>query len=88
MELYLGISLPNFIVVCHRATDALRWIENKSNFESIKAHFDSTSRFARLQRIHTRVAGRMLYIRWGGESCCRTVLFYWTLFVGIGCPGV
>merc|ERR1719495_1815439 len=51
-----------------RATDALRWIENKSNFESIKAHFDSTSRFARLQRIHTRVAGRQLYIRFVARS--------------------
>ena len=47
----------------YRATDALRWIEDKSNFDSIKHHFDSTSRFARLQRIHTRVAGRQLYIR-------------------------
>jgi len=51
-----------------RATDALRWMENKSNFESIKAHFDSTSRFARLQRIHTRVAGRQLYIRFVARS--------------------
>jgi len=51
-----------------RATDALRWMENKNNFESIKAHFDSTSRFARLQRIHTRVAGRQLYIRFVARS--------------------
>jgi len=51
-----------------RATDAMKWMENKSNFESIKAHFDSTSRFARLQRLHVRVAGRMLYIRFVARS--------------------
>jgi len=58
------VRFPSMI----RATDALRWMENKSNFESIKAHFDSTSRFARLQKIHTRVAGRQLYIRFVARS--------------------
>jgi len=51
-----------------RATTAMKWMDNKSNFESIKAHFDSTSRFARLQRLHVRVAGRMLYIRFVAKS--------------------
>jgi len=51
-----------------RATDAMKWMENRSNFESIKTHFDSTSRFARLQRLHVRVAGRMLYIRFVAKS--------------------
>jgi len=51
-----------------RATDAMNWMENRTNFESIKAHFDSTSRFARLQRLHVRVAGRMLYIRFVARS--------------------
>jgi hydroxymethylglutaryl-CoA reductase (NADPH) len=70
-----------------RATDALRWIENKNNFESIKAHFDSTSRFARLMRIHTRVAGRQLYIRFvkiqfsTNTKIQRTQLTFWSRFV-------
>jgi len=51
-----------------RATDAMNWMDKRSNFESIKAHFDSTSRFARLQRLHVRVAGRMLYIRFVAKS--------------------
>merc|ERR1711881_520564 len=51
-----------------RATTAMKWMDNKSNFESIKAHFDSTSRFARLQRLHVRIAGRMLYIRFVAKS--------------------
>jgi len=58
------VRFPSMI----RATDALRWIEDKNNFDSIKHHFDSTSRFARLQRIHTRVAGRQLYIRFVARS--------------------
>jgi len=51
-----------------RATTAMKWMDNRSNFESIKTHFDSTSRFARLQRLHVRVAGRMLYIRFVAKS--------------------
>ena len=47
-----------------RATEAKEWMGDRNNFESIKQHFDSTSRFARLQRLHTRIAGRMLYIRY------------------------
>jgi len=58
------VRFPNMT----RAVDALKWIENKNNFESIKDHFDSTSRFARLQRIHTRIAGRQLYIRFVAKS--------------------
>merc|ERR1719486_596750 len=51
-----------------RATTAMKWMDNQNNFESIKQHFDSTSRFARLQRLHTRIAGRMLYIRFVARS--------------------
>ena len=42
--------------------------ENKSNFEVVKTNFDSTSRFARLQRLHIRIAGRLLYIRFVARS--------------------
>jgi len=51
-----------------RATEAKEWMGDKNNFESIKQHFDSTSRFARLQRLHTRIAGRLLYIRFVAKS--------------------
>merc|ERR1719323_391315 len=54
--------------VTTRATEAKEWMGDKNNFESIKQHFDSTSRFARLQRLHTRIAGRMLYIRFVAKS--------------------
>jgi len=46
-----------------RAACALKWMEDRNNFKSIKEHFDSTSRFARLQKLHIRIAGRQLYIR-------------------------
>jgi len=51
-----------------RATEAKEWMDDRNNFEAIKQHFDSTSRFARLQRLHTRIAGRMLYIRFVAKS--------------------
>lgn len=45
------------------AADAMEWLNVPQNFELIKSVFDSTSRFARLQKIHPRVAGRYLYVR-------------------------
>ena len=49
--------------IAMRAAEAMRWLQKEENFFTIKEAFDSTSRFARLQRIHPRVAGRYLYIR-------------------------
>jgi len=46
-----------------RAACALKWLEEPNNFKIIKEHFDSTSRFARLKKLHIRIAGRQLYIR-------------------------
>jgi len=51
-----------------RATEVMRWLEDKPNYESVKKHFDSTSRFARLQRLHMRLAGRQLFIRFVAKS--------------------
>lgn len=51
-----------------RATEAMNWMEEKNNYAAIKTNFDSTSRFARLQRLHVRIAGRMLYIRFVAKS--------------------
>lgn len=51
-----------------RAAEAMKWLQNDLNFQTIKHVFDSTSRFARLQRIHPRVAGRYLYVRFIGST--------------------
>ncbi|KAJ1993410.1 3-hydroxy-3-methylglutaryl-coenzyme A (HMG-CoA) reductase isozyme [Dimargaris cristalligena] len=40
-----------------------KWLESPEGFAEVKAHFDSTSRFARLQRLKVAIAGRMLFIR-------------------------
>ncbi|KAI9187950.1 3-hydroxy-3-methylglutaryl-coenzyme A (HMG-CoA) reductase isozyme [Blastocladiella emersonii ATCC 22665] len=39
------------------------WIESDAGFAAVKAAFDSTSRFARLQRVMCALAGRLLYVR-------------------------
>jgi hydroxymethylglutaryl-CoA reductase (NADPH) len=41
----------------------MQWMQTPQNFEAIKESFDSSSRFARLSKIHIRVAGRLLFIR-------------------------
>ncbi|XP_017768371.1 PREDICTED: 3-hydroxy-3-methylglutaryl-coenzyme A reductase-like [Nicrophorus vespilloides] len=49
-----------------KATETLTWIE--SNFDSIKVKFDGTSRFARLTKIHPRLFGRLLFIRFVAKT--------------------
>lgn len=39
----------------------MQWIQD--NFDGIKEQFDSSSRFARLQRVTLKIAGRLLFIR-------------------------
>ncbi|CAG2104702.1 unnamed protein product, partial [Medioppia subpectinata] len=51
-----------------KAAAAMNWLQREENFQRIKTVFDSTSRFARLQRIHPRVAGRYLYLRFVGST--------------------
>uniref|UniRef100_A0A1B6EGS7 3-hydroxy-3-methylglutaryl coenzyme A reductase n=1 Tax=Clastoptera arizonana TaxID=38151 RepID=A0A1B6EGS7_9HEMI len=46
-----------------RASEAMVWLQDSENFKDVKKSFDSTSRFARLTRIHVRIAGRHLFIR-------------------------
>lgn len=53
------VSLPSAI----RAAEVLNWLDQPANFLMIKEAFDSTSRFARLIKIHTRLAGHDLHIR-------------------------
>ncbi|KFM69136.1 3-hydroxy-3-methylglutaryl-coenzyme A reductase, partial [Stegodyphus mimosarum] len=45
-----------------------RWIEKKENFEVLKASFDSTSRFARLQKIDVQIAGCCAYLRFNAVT--------------------
>ncbi|XP_050313509.1 3-hydroxy-3-methylglutaryl-coenzyme A reductase [Anthonomus grandis grandis] len=46
-----------------RASKAMQWIQEPENYDKIKARFDSSSRFARLQRITLKIAGRFLFLR-------------------------
>ncbi|VDK84036.1 unnamed protein product [Litomosoides sigmodontis] len=43
-------------------------LDSPSGFEKIKAVFDSTSSFARLQRLETEAVGRLLFIRFEAET--------------------
>lgn len=45
------------------ASDAMAWMQVPENFALIKESFDSSSRFARLLKIHIRIAGRHVFIR-------------------------
>nr|KAF6440712.1 3-hydroxy-3-methylglutaryl-CoA reductase [Rousettus aegyptiacus] len=54
-----------------RASDSAEvkaWLETPEGFTVIKEAFDSTSRFARLQKLHMSMAGRNLYIRFQSQS--------------------
>ncbi|KAG5841211.1 hypothetical protein ANANG_G00197160 [Anguilla anguilla] len=46
-----------------KAAEVRAWLESEEGFQSIKEVFDSTSRFARLQKLLIGLAGRNLYIR-------------------------
>ncbi|KAK4871731.1 hypothetical protein RN001_015855 [Aquatica leii] len=50
------------------ASDAMKWIEDPQNFETIKNSFDSTSRYARLSKIQVRIAARYLFIRFVAKT--------------------
>ena len=41
---------------------------DENGYEMVKAAFDSTSRFARLESIKTKVVGRHVYIRYELQS--------------------
>ncbi|XP_072904388.1 3-hydroxy-3-methylglutaryl-CoA reductase a [Hemitrygon akajei] len=44
------------------------WLESSAGFRIIKEMFDSTSRFARLQKLQIGLAGRNLYIRFQSKT--------------------
>ncbi|XP_053155147.1 3-hydroxy-3-methylglutaryl-Coenzyme A reductase isoform X2 [Hemicordylus capensis] len=51
-----------------QAAEVKAWLETPEGFKIIKGAFDSTSRFARLQRLHISLAGRNLYIRFQSRT--------------------
>lgn len=75
-------------------SEAMLWMQSPANFEIIKESFDSTSRFARLTRLHIRIAGRLLFIRFVATtgdamgmnmlskvSCRHCVVLSWLVFL-------
>lgn len=58
------VRFPNI----SRASEAMAWMQNEENFADMKKSFDSTSRFARLTRIHICIAGRNLFIRFVAKT--------------------
>ncbi|XP_056648024.1 3-hydroxy-3-methylglutaryl-coenzyme A reductase-like [Diorhabda sublineata] len=50
------------------ATEALQWSKKEENFLILKNAFDSTSRYARLLKTTTHMAGRYLFIRFVAET--------------------
>ena len=49
------------------ATEVKQWIEEPSNFESIRDAFESTARFGKLRSIKSMVAGRNLFLRFEAQ---------------------
>ncbi|XP_012277434.1 3-hydroxy-3-methylglutaryl-coenzyme A reductase isoform X2 [Orussus abietinus] len=58
------VRFPNIV----RASEAMAWMQDPEHFEEMKANFDRTSRFARLTKIHVRIAGRHLFIRFVAKT--------------------
>ncbi|CAJ1068632.1 -hydroxy-3-methylglutaryl-CoA reductase a [Xyrichtys novacula] len=51
-----------------QAAEVKAWLESSDGFQTIKAAFDNTSRFARLQKLLVGLAGRNLYIRFHSKT--------------------
>ena len=58
------IRLPDI----RRAADVMAWLEEPANLDLLKKSFNSTSRFARLQKIRCQIAGRHLFIRFVAKT--------------------
>ncbi|CAE6375348.1 unnamed protein product [Rhizoctonia solani] len=50
------------------AAQAKRWIDSPKGASILREAFDSTSRFARLQKLKTTLAGRTLYVRFATST--------------------
>uniref|UniRef100_A0A224YV73 3-hydroxy-3-methylglutaryl coenzyme A reductase n=1 Tax=Rhipicephalus zambeziensis TaxID=60191 RepID=A0A224YV73_9ACAR len=53
------VKLPT----AQQAAEVMRWLQKPEHFAQLKVAFDGTSRFARLQKLHTSIAARYLFIR-------------------------
>ncbi|XP_076667879.1 HMG coenzyme A reductase isoform X2 [Andrena cerasifolii] len=58
------VRFPNIV----RASEAMAWMQDPEHFKEMKDSFDLTSRFARLTKIHVRIAGRHLFIRFVAKT--------------------
>lgn len=58
------VRFPNIV----RASEAMSWMQQPENFQEMKNNFDQTSRFARLTKIHVRIAGRHLFVRFVAKT--------------------
>ncbi|KAK2578954.1 hypothetical protein KPH14_011158 [Odynerus spinipes] len=58
------VRFPNIV----RASEAMSWMQTPEHFQEMKVSFDETSRFARLIKIHVRIAGRHLFIRFVAKT--------------------
>ncbi|KAH7926257.1 hypothetical protein BV22DRAFT_1119007 [Leucogyrophana mollusca] len=54
-----AIDFPSIVM----AAEAKAWIDSEEGYQIIKEAFESTSRFAKLQRLKTAMAGRTLFVR-------------------------
>lgn len=54
-----AIDFPNLLM----AAEAKKWIDSDEGYQVIREAFESTSRFAKLQRLKTALAGRTLFVR-------------------------
>jgi hydroxymethylglutaryl-CoA reductase (NADPH) len=59
-----AIDFPSIIM----AAEAKAWVDSEEGFEIIREAFESTSRFAKLQRLKTAMAGRTLFIRFATRT--------------------
>jgi hydroxymethylglutaryl-CoA reductase (NADPH) len=59
-----AVSFSSVIV----AVGAKRWIESREGYAIVKEAFDSTSRFARLQKLKAAIAGRRLYLHFAATT--------------------
>ncbi|CAE6427100.1 unnamed protein product [Rhizoctonia solani] len=50
------------------AAQAKRWVDSPKGAAILREAFDSTSRFARLQKLKTTIAGRTLYVRFATST--------------------
>lgn len=59
-----AIDFPNIV----QAAQARLWIDSPDGYATLKAAFESTSRFAKLQTLECALAGRTLYVRFATQT--------------------